>query len=259
MKKILALIIATTTLFTLTSCIGRNKDMLEPTSDTEIIEDSSSSTTHTYEDSSTIYNANSTEITTPTETIKPTESSTKPADTAPWKVAYSKYIESLEEEKYDSGFSLVYIDSDNIPELFVSGGCEATGSRICSYKNSKLITVELSRLGGASYIPKSGLVLNCNGNSGYYTTYIYRLTGSSFVPLFHALNEETYEIVQNEDGTEECMYVSRFYLYDGSTQIEVTENEFFDAQNKIFNFNSSIGLEYGEYDYNAIKQIIKNW
>lgn len=257
MKKILALIIATITLFTLTSCIGKNKDMLNPTSDTEIIEDDISSTSG--EENSPVENATPIESTTSPTTTKPTESTTKPDATAPWKTAYSKYIESLGEEKDVSGYSLIYLDSDDIPELFVSGGCEATGSRVCSYKNGKLMTVELRRLGGASYIPKSGLIYNFNGNSGYYTVCIYRLTSGGFNEIFHALQYDTYELIPDEDGNEECVYTSKFYLNEEPNEIEVTEDEFFNAQNKIFNFNSSYELGYGTHNYSTIKQLIKNW
>ncbi len=259
MKKILALLMAITTLFTLTSCIGNNKDKPESTSSTNSAEDTISSTTDIYEDSSTTESAASTESTTLPETTKPIESSTKATDTTQWKTAYLNYIESLKDEKVVSGYSLVYIDSDSIPELFVSGSCEASGCRISSYRNGKLVTKNLSRLGGASYIPKSGLVHNCNGNSGYYTTYIYRLTGSGFIQLFHGLNEVTFELVKNEDGTEETMDVSRYYIFNGSTKTEVTEEEFHNAEEKIFNSNASKDLEYGKHDYNSIKQIIKNW
>ena len=248
MRKFLSIFFTITILLALTSCSnGVKEDTAKPSSNAEITEDAVLSETDKSEEDLTT--ETTTESTTSPETTKPTESNTKSNDTSQWKSAYLKYIDSLADEKSYCGYSLVYIDADNVPELFVSGSCEASGSHISSYKNGKLITVDLSRLGGASYIPKSGLIHNCNGNSGYYTTIIYRLTNSGFALLFQALNEETYEIVPNEDGSEEFMYTSKYYLYKGSNQIEVTEDEFIDAEKKIFNVNASNALEYGKYDY----------
>ncbi len=141
-------------------------------------------------------------------------------EVAPWKTAYLNYIESLGTEKTYSEYTLVYIDSDDIPELFISGSCEASGCTVCSYKSGKVADTYLNRLGGASYIPRQGLVYNFNGNMGYYTVTIYSLSDCGFELLFSATQEESCYI--NEDGEYECTY----YINLDNTKVEVTEEEF---------------------------------
>ena len=182
---------------------------------------------------------------------------------ASWQTAYLNYIESLGSEKTYCEYRLVFVDSDSIPELFIHGSCEASGSRICSFKGGSVVTTHLRRLGGGSYIPKSGLVCNFNGNMGYYTMDIVRLTANGFTSLFSADQEDTYETVINENGEEEYITKSRFYLYDGSGKIEVTENEFYNAADAIFDSNTAEALyHYNDgtmSNYNSIRELIKNW
>ena len=74
------------------------------------------------------------------------------ADAAPkWKTAYLNFIEK-EKESYRS-YALIYIDGDNIPELYLSGIDEATGDSICTYKNG-FVEQQLSRVGGGWFVEK---------------------------------------------------------------------------------------------------------
>ena len=125
----------------------------------------------------------------PTEPEKPTEPEI-PDNLEPWKIAYLNYLNNLKDIKEECKFRLVYIDSDGIPELFVSGSCSAAGSRVCSYKNGQATEVVLNRKSGGTYIPKSGLLRNSNGNMGNYHTNIYRLTESGFISVLSVFEEE---------------------------------------------------------------------
>lgn len=124
---------------------------------------------------------------------KPTE----PAPTEPiaaddgWKAAYLKYLQT-ESAGYIQ-FALVYVDGDDIPELYMSGDCEATGDAICAYRDGAVVRQYLRRIGGGDYIPGSGLLINTNGNMGYYTTHIFRLEGSGFTCLWEGLEAQEYQ------------------------------------------------------------------
>lgn len=177
----------------------------------------------------------------------------------PWKTAYLRYIESLGDEKTYCQYSLAYVDSDDIPELFISGGCEASGSRVCSYKAGKVVDTYLRRLGGVLYIPQSGLVYNFNGNMGYYSAEIYRLSNVGFTSLFYGLQEDSYEEILNELGEYEYVTLSKYYITEEDTSTQVTEEAFYAAQSEIFDFSISEGFGYGAYDYTTILKQIKDW
>lgn len=176
-----------------------------------------------------------------------------------WKAAYLDYIETLEEEKTASNYSLVYLDRDGIPELFISGSCEASGSRVCSYQGGMLVTVHLRRLGGAYYILQSGLVYNCNGNMGYYSVEIYRLSMDGFTPVFSGLQEDSYETITDENGEDAYVIRSKYYITGEGADKEVTEEAFYAAQAAIFDFSESEDLGYGIYDYSDIREQIEQW
>lgn len=205
------------------------------------------------------------ETTAPLEgTTAPTEKpSEQPAALAPWKIAYLDYIENLEDEKSACAFRLVHVDSDSIPELFISGSCEAAGSTICSYKNGQVIVEHLRRLHGAYYLPKTGLVYNSNGNMGLYATEISRLSGSGFTLLFSASQEEAVREYVDKNGNYQVELSYKYYLYDDDEEIEVTEEAFYAAQAEIFDIDAAQPLHpYDDsdiYTYGAIREHITNW
>lgn len=182
-----------------------------------------------------------------TKATKATTAPTKPVDKSQWKAAYLAYIQSLESEKTLSEYRLVHVDNDGIPELFISGSCEAAGSIICSYKNNKVVSEHLRRLGGATYIPGSGLVHNFNGNMGYYTTHVFELTSSGFTCKFAGLQEETYEEVINEKGETDYLVSCTFYLTDNPNSTPVSEEDFRNAEAIVYNQEKAQAL----YTYNG--------
>ena len=48
--------------------------------------------------------------------------------TPEWKTAYLNFLEA--EKDTHLSYALIYIDGDDIPELYLSGDCEATGDSI---------------------------------------------------------------------------------------------------------------------------------
>lgn len=183
-----------------------------------------------------------------TEATEPTEATTeattqKAEDTDPWKLAYIDFINTMGDEPTACQYQLIHVDNDGIPELFIHGSCEAAGSIVCSYKNGQVVYTHLRRLGGGSYIPKGGLVYNFNGNMGYYSFDIYRLTSSGFTLLLHGTQEEQVEEIVNEDGEIDYNYSYIFAVGDQ----DATEEEFNAAQAEVFNFNAAKPL----YEYNS--------
>ena len=179
---------------------------------------------------------NSTSITQITETD----------DTPEWKTAYLNFLEA--EKDTHLSYALIYIDGDDIPELYLSGDCEATGDSICSYKNGAIVEQQLNRIGGGWYIEKSGNVINQNGNMGRIYTHVYQLNEDGFILMFEALSAERVEVLENDE-------YKLHYEYSIGDKT-VNESEYKSAVNAAFNFENAIRLNENEVNYDAIRQQI---
>lgn len=103
-----------------------------------------------------------------------------------WSLAYANYIESLEATP---GFTymLIYLDEDNIPELFISTECEAGGEIVATYYNGEVIDYQLSRI-GTKYIEYNGLMHTNTGHMDYYPVYIMRLENGVFSEIAEGIS-----------------------------------------------------------------------
>lgn len=166
-----------------------------------------------------------------------------------WKTEYLNFLK-LQKENYES-FALVFVDGDNIPELYLHGNCEAAGVAVCSYKNGRVIIQEMNRLGGACYTPKGGFMENFNGNMGYYSYNVYKLTATGFVNVFSGLMEE--EIIDLENEEYDILY--NYSIGD----VFVSEEEFFTAAEAASNNSYMQPLDEKLVSYNTIRQQIINF
>lgn len=165
-----------------------------------------------------------------------------------WKRAYLEFLEGVND--YHVGFALVYIDGDDIPELYLNGDCEATGDAVCTYKNGKVLEERLGRIWGGSYIPGAGLVKNTNGNMGYYTTDIYSLTANGFTVIWNGL--ETQEVIPPANENEEPTMIISFSIGDQT----VSEEEYHAAIEAVFNTSQAVLLHENTLSYDAVRQLI---
>ncbi len=166
------------------------------------------------------------------------------APTVDYKQAYLDFLK----DKQDAYrlFALVYIDNDDIPELYLSGACEAIGDIICSFKNGTVIKQQLNRTGGGKYIERSGDMINQNGNMGRCYTNVYKLNENGFTETFNALSVERVEQI---DG-EEYDFVYEYFVGNDS----VSEVEYHNAVYAAFDFSKAIGLDENAVSYGAIIQ-----
>ena len=179
---------------------------------------------------------NSTSITEATQTV----------NTPKWKTAYLDFLEA--EKDTHLSYALVYIDSDDIPELYLNGDCEATGDSICSYKNEAVIEQHLYRIGGGWYIEKSGNIINQNGHMGQLHTHTYMLNDAGFILTFEALSSERAEYLGNDE-------YSFYYEYSIGNE-SANETEYNAAVKAAFDFDNSVRLGENSVDYNTICQQI---
>ena len=171
---------------------------------------------------------------------------TKTDDLPEWKAAY---LDLLEQEK-DShlSYALVYIDDDDVPELYLSGVSEAVGDSICTYKDGEVIEQQLNRIGGGWYIKKGGSIINQNGNTGSIYTHVYTLNEDGFTLTFEALSVERVEVLANDE-------YKLHYEYSIGDKT-VSESEYKSNVNAAFNFKNALQLNGDEENYDAIRQQI---
>ncbi len=166
--------------------------------------------------------------------------------TPEWKTAYLNFLE--QEKDSHRSYALVYVDGDDIPELYLSGNSEATGDSICAYKNGAVIEQQLNRIGGGWYIEKSGNVINQNGNMGHIYTHVYKLNENGFALTFEALSVERVEVLENDE------YKLHYEYSIGDKS--VNESEYNSAIETAFDFENAVRLNENKADYDTIRQQI---
>ena len=176
---------------------------------------------------------------------EPAGSETDDTAVSDWRDAYLEILEARKDIS-PSSYALVYVDADEIPELYVSGCCEAEGDMVYSYKNGDLVMTYLNRTGGGRYIEKGGLIINQNGHMGRYYTTIYTLCEDGFVLNFSGVRTESYEHIGGDN------YITHTQ-YSIGDEI-VSEDEFNSAVNSLFDFSRSKEFYDQAVSYNEIMQ-----
>jgi len=172
-----------------------------------------------------------------------------------WQTAYLDFIERRERDygrESDYGFefcyALVYIDHDDIPELYVMGHCEADGDLIFSYKNGRIMEQRLARTCGGKYVERSGMMINQNGHMGYYYDNVYQLDQNGFSQILDASRSERYVPLENRDFE----IVVEYFIDDKS----VSRDEYRDAVNHAIDLSKTVDLCENAVSYDEIKQQI---
>ena len=161
------------------------------------------------------------------------------------------YLEFLKDKK-DSHrlFSLVFVDGDDIPELYLSGVTEATGDMIATFKNGAVEYLRLNRCDGGKYIEKSGNIINQNGHMGYYYDNVYKLDENGFSEVLSVRYTENYERAEGEEYT-----VRREYFI---SDVAVTEAEYNEAVSSAFDLSKAVRLSDNALSYDEIIQKLES-
>lgn len=161
------------------------------------------------------------------------------------------YLDFLKDKKASHWlFALVFIDNDNIPELYLCGASEAEGDMICSYKNGVVVYQYLGRVGGGKYIERSGDIINQNGHMGRYYDTVYKLSENGFSTILNANYTERYEHIGNEEYN-----IYREYFIDDTP---VSEAEYNNAVNSAFDVSKAVRLDENAVSYDEIMQQLQN-
>lgn len=121
-----------------------------------------------------------------------------------WEEAYIDFINKMhvaESVTDDWDYSLIYVDNDEIPELFLYMGGMASGEMIVSFYDGTIGTMNRSR-SGMQYIEYGGLLYNGNGNTGLYPCNVYMLEKG----VFSEIGTGWYSEYFDEQGNFEYVY-----------------------------------------------------
>jgi len=133
---------------------------------------------------------------------------------AEWRSAYYDYLLSKNLSGY-VGYSLLYVNDDAIPELYLYGDCEATGQLYATYSNGQVNEVYLGRL-YSEYGEKQNVVVSSDGHMGYYYDIIYVIENGVFKQVHEGNYYDMYDgggnVVLDSDG-----YPLMEYVWDGET------------------------------------------
>ena len=138
---------------------------------------------------------------------------------ATWQEAYIDFLEKPSDMIWVSGgdyeeYSLIYINNDDIPELYIDTAFAVTGTTIVSFYDGKVRSMNRDR-GGIKYIEYGGLLYSDWGNMGFYPCDIYMLEKGEFSEIGTGWISDHYD--------EENAIVYYTYYWEGK---EVTETEY---------------------------------
>ncbi len=143
-----------------------------------------------------------------------------------WSQAYAGYLENGSEYisfagKPEIQYALAYVDDNDIPELFINTGYEASGELVVTYYNGQIVEQYLSRI-GTMYEERSGYLYTDTGHMDHYPVEITKLENGVF-----SLAASGIRYVSEEDHAR--MQADPNYPYTLTCEwegIAVTEEEF---------------------------------
>lgn len=172
-----------------------------------------------------------------------------------YKVAYQTYIAGLqtsEESIDDYTYALIYLDDDDIPELFVNTNVDATAARIVSVHDGVGVDEIVSC--SSEYIESSGLIKSNFGSMDYYTTSIFKLEGGQFTLIgvgVQYLSDEALEARSNDED-----YSWTYEWADENNYETVSEEEFNGYMNALYEIGSGKTIE-ATYNTDEILELLK--
>lgn len=181
-----------------------------------------------------------------------------------WQEAYSDYIEcwiwedceetwefwhravtahEIEWSKHHGSFYLIFLDNDDVPELFLSTNSFAGGSEVATFQNGKCTGIHL-RDSSSRYVPYSG----CLFTDAKGAVYITKLEKGNF-DIKLVGDYLMYWPIEGDSETVEFEYSL------GKDSKSVTKEEYEKEISKYMDLDAAVWPE-GEYQYEEIKSIL---
>ena len=159
--------------------------------------------------------------------------------------SYLDYLNKIENTEY--GYSLEYIDGDDVPELVIDYKIAAKGISLCTYDGSKVVETPVGEF--LRYKLKENSFCVSGGRMDYYYDIIYKIVDG--VPQEVAKGE--YGILDPDNKKyDEAGDIIYQYLWNGKSVSEYDYSDFTQPFN--FEYNTDVVCSAGSgYFYDIIK------
>ena len=234
MKRIVLLLITAITIVSLTGC-GQHKSAL-PTAPVSTQAAASEAPTQ-----------KATEKATEKPTDPPVKETTEPP-TEPltpehsgkenWRDLYLTQLSFLDQESY-AGYQLVYIDDDDIPELYAAPVAHVVSGYVYWINNDEVCSQHVS-LNGFKYIEKENLFINSGGWTGKGVDEVFRINGN-----------EADVVASGEFCT---VKGNEYYRWNGE---DLSEGDYQNAKSAVFDSDKGIAPS-DLYSFEEIKSILNH-
>lgn len=158
-----------------------------------------------------------------------------------WKQAYIDYLH-LQDAGAWQGFTLIWLNDDDIPELAGIGISEANGCTIVNYDKGRVYETALSRQ-GFSYIERGNLLCNSDGLMDHYYDIVYSLVEDRLVMIAEGRYGEDENSNPRFDEEGRPIY---HYMWNN---VEVTEEEYSAELKNVYDLSKA---KFG-YEWDALK------
>lgn len=156
-----------------------------------------------------------------------------------WKQIYIDYLNGSDNAN-NFEYALVYVDEDEIPELYKHGKQRPMSSEICWIYDGNVYSQRLM-IDGFKYYEKGNLFFSTGTQSGVQGDFVYSLSGS--------------ETIQKAQGTaSRAIQGHERFTWNGE---DVTENEYNSLRAEAFDFSKANSADNFE-SFDSIKQVIEN-
>lgn len=174
-------------------------------------------------------------------------------DLETWQQAYIEYLTNDSVVESNSGYTLILLNDDEIPELVEVGTDEATGCRIVCYAEGKVHVNQTNRL-YFSYIPGGNLLCNSEGHMDYYYDLVYRLSNGEFelIAAGYYGAEDNSRVEFDEEG-------NPVYQFEWNG-VKMSEREYQKELSRVYDFSKAVTYDYDNlYSADEVKKIIREY
>ena len=150
------------------------------------------------------------------------------ADNTNWKRLYIDYINDNPPDEPDrSSYSLIHIDDDDVPELWINYGRAFEGNDLCYVSDGELEILNFSQY-GLSYIERQNLFITSGGRQDSFSDSVYHIQNGKF----EQLHEGNYGVEDNTNVPLDAEGLAIYrYWWDGK---EVSEKEYNQELSSVF-------------------------
>ena len=157
-----------------------------------------------------------------------------------WKDAYIDVVKNADPNEWE-GFTLIYLDDDDVPELIMAGAYAARGNVLVAYTETGVKENQLNRL-YFSYIERGNQLCNSEGLMDYYYDLVLTLQDGQLV-----LTDQGYYGAEDNSNVQFDENGEPIYQYEWNGK-QVTKEEYAEELNAVYDQSKAVR----GYDWNQL-------